>query len=207
MTGFKSGWDFIRFSDAVLSRYRYAHTVETRDFLRALTESAEHRALRISANAQYWRAQLGTYLKERVINSDPELTVVTEEPVPYSADRMKPKRSSAREGRVNPKGIPCLYLATTKETALAEMRPYLGALLSLAMLQTDRELRVVDVSVDHDKRLTRDLLLGNSPTEEITAGIWSQVDQAFAEPVNADDDSMASYAPTQIMAEALVSAS
>jgi hypothetical protein len=41
MTGFKSGWDFIRFSDAVLSRYRYAHTVETRDFLRALTESAE----------------------------------------------------------------------------------------------------------------------------------------------------------------------
>src|ERR1039458_6332974 len=36
---------------------------------------------------------------------------------------MKPKPEKAKEGRVNPKGIPCLHLATHEDTAMSEVRP------------------------------------------------------------------------------------
>lgn len=41
---------------------------------------------------------------------------------------MKPLSNSASEGRANPKGIPYLYVATDKETAMSEVRPSLGAI-------------------------------------------------------------------------------
>jgi hypothetical protein len=57
---------------------------------------------------------------------------------------MKPPNNMAREGRVNPKGIPCLYLADERNTAMAETRPWLGSYISLGEFKTVRGLRVID---------------------------------------------------------------
>ncbi|MFZ0569740.1 MAG: RES domain-containing protein [Rhodomicrobium sp.] len=40
---------------------------------------------------------------------------------------MKPIPNWLSEGRANPRGIPYLYLASTRDTALAEVRPWIGS--------------------------------------------------------------------------------
>lgn len=40
---------------------------------------------------------------------------------PHREARMKPLPDQAYEGRVNPKGIPSLYFATTREVAMSEV--------------------------------------------------------------------------------------
>src|SRR2546430_9420770 len=77
-----------------------------------------------------WRAQLG-HGWDTITQEDDKFEV----PGPFSPDRMKPLPHSAREGRVNPKGIPCLYLAADRDTAMAEGRPLLGSLGSVGQFK------------------------------------------------------------------------
>jgi RES domain-containing protein len=57
-----------------------------------------------------------------------------------------PPPNLARPGRMNPLGIPYLYVALDQATAIAEVRPWLGALLSVARLSPQRTLRVVNLN-------------------------------------------------------------
>jgi RES domain len=45
-----------------------------------------------------------------------------------------------------PKGIPCLYCATTPKTAMSETRPWIGEFVCVARFRTLRDLNVVDCS-------------------------------------------------------------
>jgi len=102
------------------------------------------------------------------------------------------------EGRVNPKGIPFLYLATSKETAMSEVRPWLGTLVSVGMFGTLRDLTILDCSAD----------TGNSkkyhfsePSDDIKeSAVWSDINRAFSIPIT-PSDKVADYVPTQIIAE------
>jgi hypothetical protein len=110
---------------------------------------------------------------------------------------MKPLPDRAAEGRVNPRGIPCLYAATHRETAVAEVRPWVGAHVSVAQLRTVRPLKLVNCTSD-DRRL---ILFGREPTpEEREKACWLDIDGAFSRPVERSDQ-LAEYVPTQIIAE------
>ncbi|WP_424666577.1 RES family NAD+ phosphorylase [Candidatus Binatus sp.] len=76
---------------------------------------------------------------------------------------MVPLSDRAREGRVNPKGIPCLYLATHKDTALSEVRPGKGSLISVAQFQTCRDLTIINVTTHRRPKH----LYGSIPKNEI----------------------------------------
>jgi hypothetical protein len=197
---FKSGLSFLHFGESVRCRYRYARTPAVDEFLAALIETSQARVRILPAGSTYWRAQLGTDTAERKLE-DPDQTIYYDEDVPLPANRMVPLPNAAHEGRVNPKGIPCLYLATDKETAMSEVRPWLGAKISLATFRTERDLRIVDCSVGHSATFSPDVLFGNASPEEITEAVWAQVDRAFSEPMN-DDPATAGYVPTQVIAEA-----
>ena len=56
-----------------------------------------------------------------------------------------PPPECATAGRANRKGEPVLYLATSKSTALAEVRPWKGAAVALAPLCIKRDLLLVDL--------------------------------------------------------------
>ena len=99
--------------------------------------------------------------------------------------------------RANAKGIPCLYLATHEKTAIAESRPWVGALVSVAQLRTARELRVLNCTTDDHKGK---IYFKEPAPEERQGIIWQEIDRAFAEPVSRTDD-VATQAPTQIVAE------
>jgi hypothetical protein len=91
-----------------------------------------------------WRAQLG-YDHYAAVDFTGE-----QQPAPFPVERMKPLRNRAREGRANPKGIPYLYLATHQDTAMAEVRPWVGSLISIGRFALKRDVHVLNcVSNDH----------------------------------------------------------
>jgi RES domain len=129
---------------------------------------------------------------------DPE-TFEVEMPRPLDPKRMVPRRDRADEGRVNPKGIPCLYLSTERDTAMTEVRPWIGTCVSVGQFIILRKLNVVDCSMDNENSID----LRTDP--EKVDKVWRDINRAFSEPVTRSDD-IAEYAPTQVLAEAFRSA-
>lgn len=111
--------------------------------------------------------------------------------------RMMPLRGRASDRRVNPRGIPCLCMATSKDTAISEVRPAIGAYVTVAVMKCLRELRLIDCSVLTKKQF---IYLKEPDRPEIEEAVWSDIDRAFSAPVDSPDDA-AEYAPTQILAE------
>ena len=67
----------------------------------------------------------------------------------YSPKEMgAPPANSTRGGRVNPDGIPCLYLADSIETAIAETRPWKGACVSVACFKLRKKHKLADIRDD-----------------------------------------------------------
>ena len=190
---FASWNSFSAFSNAVRYQSRFFQDRRINAFLRALSDSAERRVLTIGTTKALWRAQVGFDNEEQTLDG-----VTYEEPVPYKAERMKPLRTSAYEGRVNPKGIPCLYVASKKETAVSEVRPWLGALVSVAQMKVQREIRLVNCSEGHNSSL--DLYFEEPDPSERETAVWRAISRGFSEPVS-PDPGVAEYAPTQVLAE------
>jgi RES domain-containing protein len=148
------------------------------------------------AGSKLWRAQLGSDWDD--VETEGRI-VIAQIPGPLAPERMKPRRNEAIEGRVNPRGIPCLYLATRRDTAIAEVRPWLDAHVSVALFETIRELTIVNVWSDTPMRQVRSYV-GEPDAEMRNAAVWADVDWAFSRPVTAKDTT-ADYAPTQVVAE------
>lgn len=118
---------------------------------------------------------------------------------PHSAERMRGPRPEhcRRGGRVNPPGIPVLYTATEASTAIAEVRPWKGAPVSVASMRALADLRVVDFvprpyEVRDENRLTKHV--------EGLHEVLSSIGRAMAEPIDPDDTEV-QYVPTQYVAE------
>ena len=56
-----------------------------------------------------------------------------------------PPRRAASHGRANPAGIPSLYLGSTEETVVAEVRPHPGEIVCVVEFQIESELQLVDL--------------------------------------------------------------
>lgn len=188
-SSWRSYWDF---EHVVKRQSRYVLPPEVQTFREAVLATADKRAQNILAQVHLWRAQRGSAWR-----FDKEHGVEIE--IAHPPDRMKPRRESAPEGRVNPKGIPCLYLATVRDTALAEVRPWVGEPVSAGQFEILRDLRVVNCTT---KQTGTTLYLeeGEPSPAEREESVWNHIDRAFAKPVTRNDD-VADYVPTQILAE------
>lgn len=113
---------------------------------------------------------------------------------------MKPQWDKATEGRVNPKGILCLYLSDDMKTAMTEVRPWVGVKISVAESRTTANLNVVDCSID-SYFPGGDYLDADPTPEQREAMAWWLINEALSSPITNGDDT-ADYAPTQIIAEA-----
>ena len=194
MSEFKSWNSYRQFSNHVRQRTRFIRTREDEDFLREVLRTSESRIRDMPADFGLWRAQLGHAW--RLL--DEENPDVGEIPAAYPRKRMKPIASRVTEGRVNPKGIPVLYLSTQRDTALSEVRPGLGSLLSCAYFKTKRALRIVDFSVHQDSGIS--FFFSEPSAIEREQAVWTQIDHAFSEPTTSRDNST-DYVPTQVIAE------
>jgi len=99
---------------------------------------------------------------------------------------MKPQPRRAREGRVNPNGIPCLYLADTKETAMAEMRAWLGTPITVSQFELVRDISILDFSGSY-VRVPDRIRFPELDDETLEIVVWGTVCGAFFEPVTDGD--------------------
>jgi RES domain-containing protein len=97
---------------------------------------------------------------------------------------MKPLPDQASGGRANPKGLPYLYVATDRDTAVAEVRPWVGAFVSVAQMALARRLVVTDFS----KEKQRLIAYGAEPSAmERQSAVRRDMNAAFCKPVTPSD--------------------
>ena len=182
MNYFKSWKSYLDFEITVKKGNRYFRDLEIKQFLDTVLKTCKKRKRELKKGSFLWRAQLGHdwepyYQDEQFIDDIP---------CPYSSDRMKPLKHKASEGRANPKGIPYLYTSTTKETAMAEVRPWLKSPVSVGQFETNKKLILIDCSVHSNGSPL--YLKEPDPTQREKAA-WSFIDKAFSKPITNDDKS------------------
>jgi RES domain-containing protein len=155
--------------------------------------TAQNRETPVTAGSCLWRSQLGNDWRPEYQEGE----YIDDIPYPFTTQRMIPLKNEASEGRANPKGIPFLYLATDKETAMSEVRPWVGSLISVGQFKTLRDLRLIDCTKNHQGM---SFFIEEPDPQTREQVVWSHIDHAFSKPVN-PSDSVAEYVPTHIIAE------
>jgi RES domain-containing protein len=186
----RSYWDY---SKNVKQENRYIHNKKVLKFLQSVEEIYSKQKILIKKGINLWRAQVG--FDWAPIWEGKKIVDYTEGPL--MPTMMKPKKNQSFEGRINPKGIPYLYLATDKETAMSEVRPWIGSFVSVGQFKIRKDLKLVNCSI---KSKNHKYYL-NEPDDTIKReSVMSDIDEAFTKPVLKNEET-AEYAPTQILGE------
>ncbi|MBA4122704.1 MAG: RES family NAD+ phosphorylase [Acidobacteria bacterium] len=191
MAEFKSYLSFYDFYNSI-SQWRYIRNTEQEEFLSVVLKTSESRRKELPKNITLWRAQIGHDLREYEIDGEKDA-----EECPFDVDRMKPLKYKASEGRANPKGISYLYTAYEKDTAIAEVRPWVGAYVSVAQLKVTKPLTLINCVAEKSQLK----IYSNEPdVPERERKVWQNINEAFSKPVT-QNDFVSDYVPTQIIAE------
>jgi RES domain-containing protein len=194
---FRSSEDYEHFADFIRTKSRYVLDGWQQDFVNTIVETSKKRTTTLPANQDLWRAAQGYENPDGVHSHE---VFFLDDIEPHKIERMKPLRDRAHEGRVNPRGIPCLYMATDDVTAMMEVRPWAGSVLTISQLVLLKEVTLVDCTqaaeFNLDEPMTQERLESNN---------WHVLNEAFSLPVFQAED-VADYAPTQYIAEAFSAA-
>ncbi len=172
------------FERAITSERRYILEQE-HDPRWWLEELLPHLAIQIGPGARYWRARLGT--RESGLRR------------PFAASEMGPPPApKTKAGRMNAEGIPVLYLCESLGTAVNEVRPHLGADVSVVCFETTSSLTVVDLT----NRVERLSPFGGSDISKSWGhrNFLRVLNERVSLPVSPFDSAI-DYLPTQYVAE------
>lgn len=174
---------FSEFIERVLNEERHFWSEKTNVFLNALLDSSKTRTQSIPQGAEYFRARASNAVSG----------ILTKE-------EMKPKKNLRSEGRINPYNINVLYLASRKETAIAETRTANRQPITVARFITNRELNLIDCTLDRSG--WHHYYFGHNPknAEDSEKSTWIEIGGAFSRPAE-DENQRHFYTPTQIIAE------
>jgi hypothetical protein len=208
MRRFSSPESYRNFRCEVEGHARFVRSRSANRFLNAVADTANARMVTWTKKDVLFRAQKH-FEWSPLIDNDPTHTY----PTPAAAERMKPQKGRAPDGRANPRGIPFLYLSSNPQTAMSEVRPWIGSLITVAAMKLVRDVRIVDCCRFQGKGgsdawpLLRigwtELAKGKIKTpkpNEIEEIIWWDIDTAFSTPTEANDNT-STYVSTQILAE------
>ena len=208
---FASCSSYRRFAARVRHQRRFVWEHADKAFLDTVLGTLRDRDVNISQGTVFYRAQRGIEYHPLVDEAGNEIcdgdgNKIEADPRAFGGKRMKPLEHSAQEGRINPKGIPVLYLATTPQTAISEVRPWIGSQISLARFKIVRSLKAINLSLGYGQMSIGHLKLAEFCGEEKVSpeaterAVWIDIDNAFSYPATRSDD-VAEYVPTQILAE------
>jgi hypothetical protein len=200
---FESADAYRLFVASVKHDRRFIYEQQVGSFLEAVTETSVSRVQTLKAGQILWRAQLGSTSRVQDEGTPEEMEVEA----PFFEGRMKPTPTAVGDGRANPRGIAYLYLATTLTTAGSELRPWLGASISISQFRTNRELKIVDCTSDKKRWPFKGFnaeMTGTVPwgPEDFESVVWGDIGEAMSIPHNPDEVAL-NYIPTQIISERL----
>ena len=194
MATFESYRSYWNFAYTIRVKSRYAILPEVTDFLSRLGKRLDDDPALLQKGTKLCRAQLGNDYEPL---EDDKGEAVDQMPCAFGPARMKPLSDRAKEGRVNPRGIPCLYLSTDRETSISEVRPSKGQFVSLGYFEAIKDCRLANFTVERNRKI---VYFAEPPDDKIDNLVLGDLADAFSRPVEIDD-STAEYAPTQVIAE------
>jgi len=183
------------FAKEVKETNRYIHSNLSEKFILEFKKYIYSKKIIIERNTSFYRAQIGCDFYDAILSGS---STKQKLPKAYLESRLRPLRDSAREGRLNPKGISYMYLSNMKKTAIAETRPWIFDIVSVGVFENINELNLV--TFDPIKNSNN----GKSWKDKIDFDEYeSQIlTYAFSRPVNNNEKSC-DYAPTQILSEVI----
>lgn len=145
---------------------------------------------KIYVGSTFYRARVG-YQKEGIATEGWQRERLYQ---PYEdSDICAPPPLKATPGRMNRDGVSFLYLSTNLETAVSEVRPHPGQILSVGQLSSKEELRIADFnSIDIYNYFLSDELLDSYV-------ILNSINTAFSLPV--PPNQLHNYSLTQILSD------
>lgn len=189
---------FIDFKKEVLNNNRFFLSKESEDFILEFEKQLESKVKESPKFSEFYRAQIG-YSTRKEYQSG---IYIEDIETAFPPQRMSPLKDAAKEGRINPKGIPYLYISDDKDTAIAETRSWFGQKVSLGNFKLCDNLKLIDLSVTDKKRYIINLKNKKIASGVINDLIWAQINYSFSEPV-VNSDFSADYIPTQILSESI----
>lgn len=170
-----------RFVIGLKRENRFTLSEEAARFIDLLIEYArKHKSVKLSQGTSLFRARIN----DRSENSKP-----------IALENLgAPPGHLAGHGRLNPKGIPYLYLASDQLTAVSEVRPWVGCDLTVGEFILPSECEFINFSKKY---------MVNIPEGEDYQGpefTWRElITWMFSAPFDPRDDT--AYIPTQYLAE------
>ncbi len=109
----------------------------------------------------------------------------------YSANEsFVPPPECTKDMRANYKYIPYLYCASNPYTALVEVRPRIGSYVSVATIQVNEEMTLLDFTLSHLPKKMK----------ESKMNLFADLSYLYSKPIAHEDDTL-DYIPTQYIAE------
>ncbi|WP_316749370.1 RES family NAD+ phosphorylase [Pedobacter gandavensis] len=139
-------------SDLDYSIKEIEHKLKTENYfkfedqiIQMLLEYADCSKIKVESKSAFYRARIGVENKKRsLFEGGFEGEVVC---VPYSASQIgAPPPLLAGIGRLNRAGVSYLYSATDKHTAISEIRPHPGDVVSIGKFIVNNELLIFDLT-------------------------------------------------------------
>lgn len=146
----------------------------------------------VSAGSRYARARIGVHAQFQRHSEGWSPDIRHQ---PYQGDRLGvPPPPSARAGRLNRAGVAFLYAATDIGTAVAEVRPHPGHLVSVGWFETAKALRLACLDAD--------IALFSANEQELDLfHFLHSTSKAMSMPVPPGEDK--AYTVTQLVADCL----
>ena len=171
-------WD--DFADEIKYHHRYSAHIENRsnldNLLRALTRKID------STSSPWYRARIWN---DKTSN-------------PSEIELYEPGRDKAAEGRMSPKGVCCLYIASSPKTAMAEIRAAVHDEVAVATMRPKIDLQVLDLSrIDRISPFSADV---DSAALAANLDNLSRIKEELVRPMRSSDDAV-EYVPTQFIAD------
>ncbi|MDX8400448.1 MAG: RES family NAD+ phosphorylase [Gallionellaceae bacterium] len=172
------------FVDEIKFRRRHFLSKNSQEFLSSLKEIADQRTFTLNQGDDLYRARKNAY-KEHQPSFDAR-----------PSEEMKPIPNMKAEGRANPYNITMIYLASSEETAIAEVRPDLRFPVTIGQFKALKELKLVDLVSE------RPSFYGYFFPSEVNEDVklWLSLSSDYSKQLFKEDQQI-NYLPTQVIAE------
>lgn len=195
---FKRPDEWSYFCSYIIKTNRYVLDKHWKEFIDTILFTAAKREIILKKGTTLVRARIGSHYEEK---EDPDGELKIEYGPWHCEDIVAPPPDKAMDGRINPRGISYLYLSNDEETAILEVRSWIGQDVSVGYFEISSNLKCIDTS--GDKLFPYFYLTKRQPKltpEIIKKYVWSGINTSFSRPVSLGDE-YTSYIPTQYLSE------
>ncbi len=197
---FESPHEWDRFCSYILEINRYVLDEHWKKFFNVILFTAKKRELILKNGVPLVRARIGSHYDERE-DSDGE-RVLYHGPLAQK-EIVAPPPDKSKDGRINPRGISCLYLSNDIKTAISEVRPSLDQDVTVGLFEITKDLKCIDASKDKTRGCYFDLREAEGAAPEVNPEtkeeyVWGGINESFSRLVHPGDEHI-HYIPTQYL--------